>query len=207
MATGYNGQFSRDSASWAFNFVNNFMQVNYRDSSEQDVYPAIANWQVKIDEECKSMEDRDADVLSQWQIRLQEEVVASWWKLADFIVMKYNDGRVNYPTMGKGIGYPQWYANMIGFNNDVHPIWVQPAPQPEKFPLPGYWNGATEVWSRHPSASALAATSDAATISSFHSQVVTIPVTFLIAASVGIVIGRKYEQSRQKAPEAYSLLG
>merc|ERR1719313_266503 len=91
-STGYNGQFTRDSASWAFNFVNNFMQLNYRDSSQRDAYPAIESWQAKIDEQCKAMEHRDPDVLSQWQIQLQAEVVASWWKLADFLVMKYNDG-------------------------------------------------------------------------------------------------------------------
>jgi len=206
-STGHNAQFTRDSASWAFNFVNNFMQLNYRDSSQQDVYPAIESWQAKIDEQCKAMEHRDADVLSQWQIQLQAEVVASWWKLADFLVMKYNDGRVNYPTLGQGIGYPQWYANMIGFNNDIHPVWVQPAPQPEKYPLPGYWNGATQVWSDHPSTSELAATADSIVTSSFYSQVATILVAMLIAASTGIVVGRKYEQCRQKAHNTYSLLG
>jgi dipeptidase len=55
---GYDGEFSRDSAWWAFNFVNNYMQLNYRDSSEQDVYPAIKSWEEAIEKECETIDSK-----------------------------------------------------------------------------------------------------------------------------------------------------
>merc|ERR1712203_1041839 len=98
--------------------------------SEADVYPAIRKWQDDIDSRMGEMQQADSQRLASLQISLQEEVVASWWKLADFIVMKYNDGKVNWPKAGVSIGYPEEYAKMIGFSNDVHPNWVRQAEVP-----------------------------------------------------------------------------
>jgi len=219
-STGWNGEFSRDSASWAFNFVNNYMQLNYKWSSEQDVYPAIKKWQDTIDEECKAADHMGPEELAKWQISVQEKVVASWWKLADFLVMKYNDGRINHPAMGKAIGYPQWYADMIGFNNDVHPTWVQHAERPpasvpghtsQEFPLPSEWSGAKQAWfgpagtaSMFPTG--LSATSSVAQLSPMTTQVFVAPFTLFVAVALGVIIGRKYEQTKQKPDDAYMQL-
>mmetsp|Transcript_99117 Transcript_99117/g.250275 ORF Transcript_99117/g.250275 Transcript_99117/m.250275 type:complete len:678 (-) Transcript_99117:190-2223(-) len=163
-ATGHSSSFSRDSASWAFNFVSNFMQLNYRDMSKQDVYPAIESWQDTIDEERKTAEGSDAEAFDAWQAGVQEKVVASWWNMSDYLIMKYNDGRVNVPKVGRSPGYPQWYADMVGFGNDVHPVWVQPAPQPPasliseidggyvapSFQLPLLWDPRSSTWAYAP---------------------------------------------------------
>merc|ERR1719361_2465140 len=70
--------------------------------------------------------------------------------------MKYNDNRVNLPVPGKSSGYPQWYADMVGFSNDVRPLWVQPAEKPPaslegcvapSVPLPKVWNHNLLAWS------------------------------------------------------------
>merc|ERR1712137_501432 len=106
------------------------MQLNYRGMREADVYPAIRKWQDEIDSRMAKMEEADPQRLESLQITLQEELVAAWWKLADFIVMKYNDGKVNWPKAGVSIGYPEQFSRMIGFSNDVHPVWVQPAAVP-----------------------------------------------------------------------------
>jgi len=127
---GHQAQFDRESAGWAFNFVSNVMTWNYKGSSEQEVFPAIKKWQDTIDEQMDSLDTSNIEKLAEWQVSIQEQVVVSWWKMADFIVMKYNDGKINYPVVGTSAGYPQPFTDMIGFSNDVHPIWVQAASQP-----------------------------------------------------------------------------
>merc|ERR1712096_107201 len=99
-STGHGHEFTRASASWAFNFVNNYMQLNYRAMSLNDVYPRIQRWQDKIDTVTEAMAGANASQMKLMQIALHEEVVADWWKLADWLIMRYNDGRVNYPTLG-----------------------------------------------------------------------------------------------------------
>merc|ERR1712217_481921 len=98
--------------------------------SEHEVYPAIESWQNKIDEELQSRENGPVEALGQWQIATQEAIVANWWQMADFLIMKYNDARINRPTVGTATGYPQWYSDLVGFGQDVHPVWVQPAKHP-----------------------------------------------------------------------------
>ena len=52
---------------------------------------------------------------------------------------RYNDGFYNDVSNGnKGVGqkygYPVWWAKMIGFNNDVHPIFTKRDDQaPDRF--------------------------------------------------------------------------
>merc|ERR1712203_1098963 len=130
-STGHNQEFTRASASWAFNFVNNYMQLNYHDMSVNEVYPAIKKWQDHFDSKLAEWDAiTDSKELARVQVKAQEDVVASWWRLADFIVMKYNDGKINWPKAGVSIGYPEQFSRMIGFDNDVHPVWVQPAVAP-----------------------------------------------------------------------------
>jgi len=209
-STGWNGVFTRDSAWWAFDFVNNLMQWNYRDSSQQDVYPAIESWQDVIDEQSKSLDMKDPESVTRWQISLQEQIVASWSKMADSLIMKYNDGRVNAPAMGKAIGYPQEYADMIGFNNDVHPIWVQRASAPpasmpghlsQEFALPRDWSGAKQAWS-NAAPVILSAIPGMMPLSSM-SQGIAGFLSLLLAVAVGVVIGRTFEQSKQKSADVY----
>merc|ERR1711879_409778 len=100
-----------------------------------------------------NLDTSDVDQLAKWQVSIQEQVVASWWKLADFLIMKYNDGKVNHPVIGHSPGYPQSFCDMIGFGNDVHPIWVQPASEPppsipwvQKMFLPSLWDASAQSW-------------------------------------------------------------
>lgn len=208
-AIGKQTEFDRESAGWAFNFVSNLMTWNYRDSSQQDVYPAIKKWQDTIDEQLGNLDMSDIDTLSTWQVSIQEQVVASWWKLADFLIMKYNDGMVNFPSVGISTGYPQSFADMIGFGNDVHPIWVQPAKKPpssiswvEKNPLPTIWNATSQRW--------LPAVQSVAMITSAPGDselgMVAMAASLMLAVAVGVVIGRSYESNRQKTRDAYILL-
>jgi len=222
-ANGHSSEFSRDSASWAFNFVNNFMQLNYRDMSKQDVYPAIESWQDRIDEERKAAEGADAEALSTWQAGVQQKVIASWWNMSDYLIMKYNDGRVNVPAVGHSPGYPQWYADMVGFSNDVHPVWVQPASQPPAslaaeveggfvaptFQLPLLWDPKTSTWTYAPLPDAGKSAEDLATSALPTASPTAVPfaaaaLSTLAALLAGVVVGRGFER---RAVQSVSRMG
>jgi hypothetical protein len=131
-------EFDRESAFWAFDFVSNWMNINWRNSSTEEVMPLQKEIQDEIDfklAELWSQEAEETDVIS-WQRELQKSVVSRWWKLADRLIVKYNDGyytRVGSdlpagepPIIGKSYGYPDWFSKMIGQSTDIHPVWVQP---------------------------------------------------------------------------------
>jgi len=208
-STGHNQEFSRDSASWAFNFVSNYMQLNYRTISRDEVYPTIEKLQDEIDKQVEDIAARaDVTRLEQLQLTLQERVVASWWKLSDFIVMKYNDGKTNWPKAGKSFGYPEQWAEMIGFSNDVHPLWVQPAITPpvqidgyveQSVSLPVTWNGKTATWLYDTEVQTAAMQN---TQSPFWVQMTLAS----LAVCVGVVIGRVVERRKVAAFDAYRLL-
>jgi dipeptidase len=125
--------FDRESAHWAFNFVANWMSyVNHRNMSQEYVYPKRDELQKEVlsrVEETESMlyssknTSREVSiVLGETQTELQEEVVSSWWSLADMLVMRYNDGYFNFPEWApnsvKIIDIPVWFLQAMGFGDD-----------------------------------------------------------------------------------------
>lgn len=139
-ATGKQNQFDRESALWAFNFVANYMGLNYRNMSLEYVYPLrdelqkivmktvqdteMTVFENKVISPLKSHDNDDDDehVLADVQTKLQELVVSKWWELADLLVMRYNDGYYNFPEWAprsvKLIDFPIEYLREIGFNDD-----------------------------------------------------------------------------------------
>merc|ERR1712039_860247 len=117
------------------------MQLNYKGMMTEDVQPRQDSWQDIIDAELVEWRKQgqiDLDALSKWQIGLQDRVVADWWRLADKLVPKWNDGeRSDEKRIGASWGYPPEYAKMVGLSNDIHPVWVQPASAPPA-DMPGY---------------------------------------------------------------------
>jgi len=153
---GRHEEFDRGSAWWAFSFVNNWMQLNYEGMSKEDVLPKIEAWQDRIDAERPKTKQMTEKQLSDWQLRVQEEVAASWWQLADLLVSKWNDmSRTAGNVTDRSLGYPEWFAQMIGYSQDVHPIWVQPAAAPPSecpnftpasVVLPRVWDKGSKEW-------------------------------------------------------------
>ena len=130
-------EFDRNSAFWAFDFVSNWMNLNWRNMSSEEVYPLQTEIQNRIDVSLESLmrdgESVDDPTVAAWQRGVQRDTVQQWWRLADRIVVKYNDGYytrvgkdVAEPIVGKSYGLPDWYYRMIGQTADVHPVWVQP---------------------------------------------------------------------------------
>merc|ERR1719188_2884607 len=85
-ASGHNREYDRSKAWWIFNFVNNWMQLNYHGMSTEDVLPRRSMWQDKLDKEFQEHANADANTLRLWQVDLQERLVKDWQSLADFLV-------------------------------------------------------------------------------------------------------------------------
>ncbi|KAF4660803.1 hypothetical protein FOL47_007026 [Perkinsus chesapeaki] len=134
-------EFDHKSAFWAFQFVSNWMNMNFKNMSEQVVFPMRQKMQDLVDVELARMDELAANnetkKLEKAQRKLQKHVVDEWWSMGKKLIAMYNDGYYNRlptkdtePALGVTFGVPNWYAHMIGFTNDIHPIWVSPAESP-----------------------------------------------------------------------------
>eukprot|EP00930_Biecheleria_cincta_P004181 TRINITY_DN105075_c0_g1_i1.p1 TRINITY_DN105075_c0_g1~~TRINITY_DN105075_c0_g1_i1.p1 ORF type:complete len:695 (-),score=114.80 TRINITY_DN105075_c0_g1_i1:44-2128(-) len=133
-STGTMGNFTRESAWWAFDFVANWASnTNWRHATTNFIFPLREKLQRMLLEDIASIEARaekegSLTLLGEWQMHAQQAVVDRWWRLADELVVAYNDGFFNdasHDKFGVGLGYPEWWAQQIGFNQDVHPIYVK----------------------------------------------------------------------------------
>lgn len=212
-AVGHHEEFSRDSAWWAFSFVNNWMQLNYDGMSKQDVLPHMQAWQDRIDAERAVAQGWNAHKLSEWQADLQREVAASWWRLGDHLVMKWNDmARTSGNVTDRSLGYPEWWARMIGFSSDVHPVWVQPAAAPQvscpdyvaaSVVLPRAWDGSDAKWIEWGPlssdsaglAAAAAPTEDAGSNAALLGVLALLVSCSSAAATVGYMVGRRHPRA------------
>lgn len=203
--TGDHKVFDRTAGWWAFDFVNNWMQLNFKGMSTEDVWPRVEAWQDKIDEHWATAQT-SADVAA-WQIRLQEEVVADWWTLADFLIMKWNDmSRTEGKVINKQVGLPEWWTRLIGWNQDIHPVYVQAAARPAPgVNVPGYveptvalpkqwlWQGAPGdgYWFDWTTPGALPELAAHPRDSSVSAQVLILTVAICVAGAAGFAAGRK----------------
>ena len=97
-ATGVRTEFSRDSAWWAFEFVANWMTINFRNMSASYVYPAVAEWQPKALEAA-------AEHTTQAATAIQEALVEAWWALADKLVVRVSPRPTPTPVSTATPGY------------------------------------------------------------------------------------------------------
>lgn len=133
--------FNRSSAWWAFDFVSNWMGLNYRNMSIEEVYPARDSLQSWVFDQIRETElhagHREANlsrVLAHGQATIQGHVTNTWWNLADSLIVKYNDGFYNFgkyhPDRVVGIQYPTEWLRMIGYSMDFYTPslhWLAPA--------------------------------------------------------------------------------
>lgn len=120
--------FSRDAAWWAFDFVANWMRLNFQRMYQVDIQPlqnALESAQATLLQEwdAKSAAGVTPEVLTQWCSDNAETVVARWWALADRLIAKYSDGYVN-PKPSKpqnsgpvGLGYSSDWLKLTNYKN------------------------------------------------------------------------------------------
>jgi dipeptidase len=110
--------FSRDSAWWTFNFVANYANLRYSDmildiqkvqkeieDLEFDLQPAIEQSALKL---LSSHPQMIPVFLTRYCVSNAQMNLDRWWKLADLLITKYNDGYVqNEKGNPREIGYPE----------------------------------------------------------------------------------------------------
>lgn len=116
--TGKLQQFSRDSAWWAFNFVANYANLRWSymikdiQKVQKEIEDLIFALQPAIETTAltllKTNPELVAPYLTQYCLSTADNGIKKWWKLADFLVTKYNDGYIqNEKGRAKEIGYPE----------------------------------------------------------------------------------------------------
>ncbi|KAF4749138.1 hypothetical protein FOZ62_022988, partial [Perkinsus olseni] len=80
----------------------------------------------RVEDEAAKLTDPEeqARMLNGLQLRVQRRVTEEWWKLADELIVRYNDGYYNFPDgrmdFQGGLPQPDWYMRMIGFSDDFY---------------------------------------------------------------------------------------
>jgi dipeptidase len=112
---------TRDSAWWAFDFVENWINLSYSYMIED-----VKAMQKKLEGEFFAMQKpvEDAalamyrtnpqlaiDFLTNYSNDVINRTVDAWWKFSDELVAKYNDGYI----WNKTKGYPDWWLKSVGF--------------------------------------------------------------------------------------------
>jgi dipeptidase len=118
---------NRDSARWAFDYVDFHTQVAYN-SAIEDVKKAQAEWEAKtvaripeVDKEALERYTRSRDegigYLDGFCLAHADEVVKAWWKLGDDLLVKYNklslyDVEKRTRDRSKP-AYPDWWLKAV----------------------------------------------------------------------------------------------
>ena len=55
--------------------------------------------------------------LTDYSIDNANRVLKEWWKLSEYLIVKYNDGYVNIPKMATQVGYPKKWLKQVGYEN------------------------------------------------------------------------------------------
>lgn len=122
---------------WAFDFVANYMEINYKNMSETYVYPKVYELQNEVNSKVQlavqaarhaPTQKDGAEALGLAQTQMQRHVVEEWWSLAEMLVVRYNDQFFNFGPWQPGavatIGYPAFWLEMIGFGQESYlPTW------------------------------------------------------------------------------------
>jgi dipeptidase len=126
--------FNRESARWAFDYVDFHTQVVYSYAIE-DVRKAQAEWEEKavargpaIDKTAQELYRQDpglaTDFLTDYCINNADKVVHAWWELGDRLLVRYNHLRL-YDSEKRRSGrlnFPEWWLRTIVEHDKLEPI-------------------------------------------------------------------------------------
>lgn len=123
--TGSLTWFTRDSSWWAFNFVDNWADLKYSymikdiNAAQERLEGKAFAMQPAVEKAAMELYEIDPSLADEYLTKYSTEhanyVVSEWWKLADYLIVKYSDGYNNIPRVGKGVGYPAWWLKEVGF--------------------------------------------------------------------------------------------
>jgi dipeptidase len=129
-AKGSMQAFSRDSAWWTFNFVANYANLRYSDmiqdiqKVQKEIEDLEFNLQPSIEQTALDLVSSNPQMipvfLTRYCLSNAQMNLDRWWKLADLLITKYNDGYV-HGEQGRPqeVGYPEkWLREEIKKNPD-----------------------------------------------------------------------------------------
>jgi dipeptidase len=135
--------FSRDSAWWTFNFVANYANLRYSDmivdiqKVQKEVEDLEFNLQPVVEQSAMSLAGTQLELaaayLTRYCVSNAQMNLERWWRLADFLVTKYNDGYVQDDRgRPREVGYPeQWLREELKKNPDMFALKEKPAKKKE----------------------------------------------------------------------------
>jgi dipeptidase len=118
----------RSAAYWAFRFVENWANLKFSYAIKD-----IAAEQIRLEGQSMKVQQEILQSASQGMSYrdVQEKlsintasVLENWWRLLDFLVVKYADGYVTEPDTGKigqSVGYPAWWLTKVGYESGPPP--------------------------------------------------------------------------------------
>ncbi len=119
--SGRRDYFDKNSAWWAFDFVSNWADLKFSymiediKAVQQELEGQFFAMQPAIEEAALNLYKTDPDLavkfITDYSYNTAKNTLDRWWKLADELVYKYNDGYVN----GSSVGYPTWWLEEVGF--------------------------------------------------------------------------------------------
>ncbi|SHL32432.1 Dipeptidase [Desulfatibacillum alkenivorans DSM 16219] len=110
--------FTRDSAFWAFNFVENWAALNYKhihrdiESKRNQMEKGLEDAVREMDQEALAAYKKDPEkaraMLTEFSVSSANDTFLTWQAFGDLLVAKYADGGLNYPgKLNIEMGYPK----------------------------------------------------------------------------------------------------
>lgn len=114
-------EFSRESAWWAFDFVENWANLAFcyviediREMQRKFEGEFLAV-QAAVENAALMLYEQDPELaitfLTDYSNSAVNRVVDAWWDFADMLIAKYNDGYIWQKTKG----YPEWWLKAVGY--------------------------------------------------------------------------------------------
>jgi dipeptidase len=111
---GHMSKFSPKVAWWAFNFVNQYQDLNFQlINAEVRTKAAVVELRARESLQQWEASGKSIDELTSLTNEFAESTVANWWEFAWYLVTKYGRYVVTYNETEKGEGkqhYPEWWA-------------------------------------------------------------------------------------------------
>jgi dipeptidase len=118
--------FDKNFAWWAFNFVSNWADLKYsymiedikvaQKELEGDFFAMQATVEMAAETLYKKDPTLAVKYLTNYSNDCANRAVDRWWKLADELVAKYDDGYVNALD---SVGYPTWWLEEVDFGGTM----------------------------------------------------------------------------------------
>jgi dipeptidase len=120
-------KFSQDFIFHPFNFVGNWLSMNYENmivevvKKQKELEKKEFDYQTDLERQAMQLYNNNPDVakrfLQEYCFKNSQEVMKEWIELGYYLVGKFSDNFNNIPKAGQRIGYPKWWREAVGYQN------------------------------------------------------------------------------------------